>query len=117
MARGLPKPTKDGTSYWAETTIFPLTDDDGVTRNFIGIGEDITEKRQGARAGHQGAEAGSRGVARGRRRPRLQQCPDHDRRGRAPRLAGRSPGQRPWPRDRADRDRRRSAPSRSSSSC
>lgn len=37
---------KDGTSYWAETTIFPLTDDEGVTRNFIGIGEDITEKRQ-----------------------------------------------------------------------
>jgi len=38
--------TKNGDSYWAETTIFPLTDDDGITRNFIGIGEDITEKRQ-----------------------------------------------------------------------
>lgn len=37
---------KDASSYWAETTIFPLTDDEGVTRNFIGIGEDITEKRQ-----------------------------------------------------------------------
>lgn len=37
---------KDGDSYWAETTIFPLTDDDGETRNFIGIGEDLTEKRK-----------------------------------------------------------------------
>lgn len=37
---------KDGSSYWAETTIFPLTDDDGVTRNFIGVAEDISEKRQ-----------------------------------------------------------------------
>lgn len=37
---------KDGSSYWAETMIFPLTDDEGVTRNFIGIGEDITERRQ-----------------------------------------------------------------------
>lgn len=37
---------KDGSSYWAETTIFPLTDDDGITRNFIGVAEDISEKRQ-----------------------------------------------------------------------
>lgn len=37
---------KDGSSYWAETTIFPLTDDEGVTRNFIGVAEDISEKRQ-----------------------------------------------------------------------
>ena len=37
---------KSGASYWAETTILPLTDDDRVVRNFIGIGEDITEKRE-----------------------------------------------------------------------
>ncbi|MEP2030508.1 MAG: ATP-binding protein [Paracoccaceae bacterium] len=37
---------KDGSSYWADTMILPLLDQDGVVRNFIGIGEDITEKRQ-----------------------------------------------------------------------
>lgn len=37
---------KDGGSFWAETTILPLTDDEGVVRNYIGIGEDITEKRK-----------------------------------------------------------------------
>lgn len=37
---------KDGGSYWADTTILPLTDDDNVVRNFIGIGEDVTEKRR-----------------------------------------------------------------------
>ncbi|MCB1519020.1 MAG: PAS domain S-box protein [Hyphomicrobiaceae bacterium] len=37
---------KDGTHYWAETTILPLTDADGEIQNFIGIGEDITEKRK-----------------------------------------------------------------------
>lgn len=37
---------KDGGSYWAETTILPLTDDEGVIRNYIGIGEDVTEKRK-----------------------------------------------------------------------
>lgn len=37
---------KDGSSYWADTTILPLLDPDGVVQNFIGIGEDITEKRQ-----------------------------------------------------------------------
>ncbi len=37
---------KDGSSYWADTMILPLLDSDGVVQNFIGIGEDITEKRQ-----------------------------------------------------------------------
>ncbi len=37
---------RDGSSYWADTMILPLLDPDGVVKNFIGIGEDITEKRQ-----------------------------------------------------------------------
>ncbi|WP_181366334.1 ATP-binding response regulator [Albidovulum aquaemixtae] len=37
---------KSGGSYWAETTILPLMGPDGEVRNFIGIGEDITEKRR-----------------------------------------------------------------------
>ena len=36
---------RDGGSYWAETTIVPLRGPDGEVRNFIGIAEDITEKR------------------------------------------------------------------------
>lgn len=35
---------KDGGSYWVETTILPLVDADGVVRNYLGIGEDISEK-------------------------------------------------------------------------
>ncbi|NNE88068.1 MAG: PAS domain S-box protein [Silicimonas sp.] len=37
---------KDGASYWAESTILPLVAPDGSILNFIGISEDITEKRQ-----------------------------------------------------------------------
>ena len=37
---------KDGASYWAETTILPLVGPEGTIINYIGIGEDITEKRQ-----------------------------------------------------------------------
>ena len=37
---------KDGESYWAETKILPLVASDGTIQNYIGIGEDITEKRQ-----------------------------------------------------------------------
>lgn len=37
---------KDGSSYWAETTILPLVAPDGSIQNYIGISEDITEKRQ-----------------------------------------------------------------------
>ncbi|MEM7613652.1 MAG: ATP-binding protein [Pseudomonadota bacterium] len=37
---------KDGSSYWSETTILPLIGPDGAPQNFIGIGEDITEKRK-----------------------------------------------------------------------
>lgn len=36
---------RDGASYWTETTILPLVDADGVVRSYIGIGEDVTEKR------------------------------------------------------------------------
>lgn len=38
--------TKDGGSYWAETKILPLVAADGTVQNYIGIGEDLTEKRQ-----------------------------------------------------------------------
>lgn len=37
---------RNGDSYWAETTILPLKDADGTIRNFIGMGEDVTEKRK-----------------------------------------------------------------------
>ncbi|WP_421703115.1 PAS domain S-box protein [Aliiroseovarius sp.] len=37
---------KDGSTYWAETRILPLMGPDGTVQNFIGIGEDITERRQ-----------------------------------------------------------------------
>ena len=37
---------KDGGSYWAETKILPLVSADGTIQNYIGIGEDVTEKRQ-----------------------------------------------------------------------
>ena len=37
---------KDGSTYWAETRILPLMGADGTVQNFIGIGEDITERRQ-----------------------------------------------------------------------
>lgn len=36
---------KDGEHYWASTAILPLTDDEGQITNFIGIGEDVTEKK------------------------------------------------------------------------
>ncbi len=36
---------KDGSFYWASTSILPLKDEDGNVTNFIGIGEDITEKK------------------------------------------------------------------------
>lgn len=37
---------KDGGTYWAESSILPLVGPDGTIQNYIGIGEDITEKRQ-----------------------------------------------------------------------
>ncbi len=36
---------KDGSAYWAETQLLPLLDESGAITNYIGIGEDITEKR------------------------------------------------------------------------
>jgi len=36
---------KDGSHYWAETSLLPLLNDEGETTNYIGMGEDITEKR------------------------------------------------------------------------
>lgn len=37
---------KDGSTYWSDTRILPLVGPDGTVQNFIGIGEDITERRQ-----------------------------------------------------------------------
>lgn len=37
---------KDGSSYWAETTILPLKAADGSVRSYVGIGEDVTEMRR-----------------------------------------------------------------------
>lgn len=37
---------KDGSSYWAETTLLPLLAEDGTVRNYVGIGEDVTEARR-----------------------------------------------------------------------
>jgi len=36
---------KDGGDYWVDITILPLRGADGVAHSFVGIGEDITEKR------------------------------------------------------------------------
>ncbi|WP_373504204.1 PAS domain S-box protein [Aestuariivirga sp.] len=36
---------KDGGSYWVALTILPLLAPDGTIHSFVGIGEDITEKR------------------------------------------------------------------------
>ena len=37
---------KDGSAYWAATSLLPLLDEDGNITNYIGVGEDITEKRR-----------------------------------------------------------------------
>lgn len=37
---------KTGGSYWADTTILPLKGRDGLVHNFVGIGEDTTERRR-----------------------------------------------------------------------
>ena len=37
---------KNGESYWAKTVILPLRDDAGKVSQFIGLGEDITERRR-----------------------------------------------------------------------
>ncbi len=36
---------KDGSHYWAKTSLLPLLNEQGETTNYIGVGEDITEKR------------------------------------------------------------------------
>jgi len=36
---------KDGSHYWASTSLLPLLNEEGEITNFIGVGEDITEKR------------------------------------------------------------------------
>ena len=35
---------KDGSHYWASTSLLPLLDEAGEITNYIGVGEDITEK-------------------------------------------------------------------------
>lgn len=37
---------KDGSSYWVETLILPLRNPDGQVHSYVGIGEDITDKRE-----------------------------------------------------------------------
>ena len=37
---------KDGSHYWASTSLLPLLDETGTITNYIGMGEDITEKRR-----------------------------------------------------------------------
>ena len=37
---------KDGTPYWSQLSITPVTDDRGVVRNYIGIQQDVTERRE-----------------------------------------------------------------------
>ena len=37
---------KDGSHYWAATSLLPLLNEEGEITNYIGMGEDITEKRQ-----------------------------------------------------------------------
>lgn len=37
---------KSGDFYWADTAILPLKGEDGEVNNYIGIGEDITEKKK-----------------------------------------------------------------------
>jgi PAS domain S-box-containing protein len=37
---------KDGGTYWVETAVLPLVSPDGQVRSYIGIGEDVTEKRR-----------------------------------------------------------------------
>lgn len=37
---------KDGSSYWAETSIIPLRGPEGQIQNYVGIGQDITETRR-----------------------------------------------------------------------
>lgn len=37
---------RDGGSHWIDSTILPLRAEDGTIHSYLGIGEDITEKRQ-----------------------------------------------------------------------
>lgn len=37
---------KSGEEYWAKTAILPLRDDSGLITHFIGLGEDLTERRK-----------------------------------------------------------------------
>ncbi|WP_158294340.1 PAS domain S-box protein, partial [Halorubrum sp. SP9] len=37
---------KDGTPYWSQLSITPVTDKHGTVENYIGIQQDITERRE-----------------------------------------------------------------------
>ena len=37
---------KDGTPYWSRLSVTPVTDETGITRNYIGIQQDITERKR-----------------------------------------------------------------------
>ena len=41
---------KDGTTFWAQFTLSPVRDQQGVVTHFIGIGEDITQRKRAEEA-------------------------------------------------------------------
>ncbi len=47
---------KDGSFFWAETTIFPFLDDQGKPRQYLAIRSDITERRRAERIIHESDE-------------------------------------------------------------
>ncbi len=54
---------KDGTPFWSDLTITPVRDDDGNVTHFIGVQNDVTERKQAEedlRAAKEGAEVASR---------------------------------------------------------
>lgn len=40
---------EDGTYFWEETTIAPVVDNEGTTRHFVAITEEVTERKESAR--------------------------------------------------------------------
>ncbi|WP_247010203.1 PAS domain S-box protein [Halorientalis litorea] len=37
---------KDGTEYWTRLSLTPVTDEEGTVQNFVGISQDVTERRE-----------------------------------------------------------------------
>jgi PAS domain S-box-containing protein len=40
---------KDGTPYWSRLSVTPVSDETGAVRNFIGVQQDVTERKEGER--------------------------------------------------------------------